>query len=84
MQLQLEEVMDFSHSSYTSQLHIEEKMIASKSQLQLEQELMVSKSTNFISLTNSNPVNSITLPRNDDLTQVHIHSSWPFNYVYER
>jgi len=86
-QLQLEEimlfsqVMDFSHSSHTSQLHLEEEPIASKFQLQLAHELTVSKYTNVPSSTPSNPSDSTTLSENGDPTQMHIHSTWPFNYV---
>jgi len=67
LQLQLEEVMDFSRASYTSQLQLEEELIASKPQL-LEEEPTVSKSANLFS-PNSNPAASSTLSENDDPTQ---------------
>jgi len=69
VQLQLEEVMAFSHASYTSQLPLEEEPITSKSQLQLEQDPTVSKSANIPSPSNSNPADSTTLSENDDPTQ---------------
>lgn len=69
LQLQLEEVMAFSHAFHTSQLQLEEEPTASKSQLQVEEEPRASNSANVPSPSNSSPASSTTPSENDDPIQ---------------